>query len=163
MKKISKYLTLFLLLLFFNVINVDADNLENSIQCSVHVQYNGWMSYVDNGEICGTVGASKRMESFIINKNISNVDGDVLYKSYVEGVGWQDYVSSGNMSGTEGKSKRIEMIKIKLDGEMADKYDIYPYKKENLQCYKLFLFRKQRSHQELEIKQKLYICTCQNT
>ena len=125
MKKISKYLTLFLLLLFFNVINVDADNLENSIQCSAHVQYNGWMSYVDNGEICGTVGASKRMESFIINKNISNVDGDVLYKSYVEGVGWQDYVSSGNISGTEGKSKRIEMIKIKLDGEMADKYDIY--------------------------------------
>ena len=29
------------------------------------------------------------------------------------------------MSGTEGMSKRLEAIQIKLDGELAQKYDIY--------------------------------------
>ena len=33
--------------------------------------------------------------------------------------------SNGALSGTVDQSKRLEAIKIKLTGEMADKYDIY--------------------------------------
>ena len=87
-----------------------------------HVQDIGWKSE-SNDNIIGTTHKSKRLEAFMIK--IRNIEGNLLYRSYVEGLGWQDYVSNGEVSGTTGQSKKIEVIRIKLDGEMANEYDIY--------------------------------------
>ena len=121
MKK--KIFLLIFLLFFAFVSNVSADT--EGVQCSSHIQYNGWLNYVKNGELCGITGQSKRLEAYIIKKDVDNVSGNILYRSYVQDSGWQDYVSNGNVSGTEGKGKRIEMIQIKLTDELSQKYDIY--------------------------------------
>ena len=113
----KKKLFLLIFLIFFVFIsNVSADT--EGVQCSSHIQYNGWLSYVKNGELCGITGQSKRLEAYIIKKDVDNVSGNILYRSYVQDSGWQDYVSNGNVSGTEGKGKRIEMIQIKLTDEL---------------------------------------------
>ena len=49
----------------------------------------------------------------------------ILYKTHVQDIGWQGWKSNGTMSGTSGQSKRLEAIRIKLSGEIANKYDVY--------------------------------------
>ncbi|RHP54696.1 mannosyl-glycoprotein endo-beta-N-acetylglucosamidase, partial [Coprobacillus sp. AF31-1BH] len=46
-------------------------------------------------------------------------------QTHIENIGWQGWKANGQMSGTSGQSKRLEAIRIKLTGEMANKYDIY--------------------------------------
>ena len=47
-------------------------------------------------------------------------------KSHVQTYGWEkNWKKNGELSGTSGKSKRLEAIKIRLTGEMKEKYDIY--------------------------------------
>jgi uncharacterized protein YjdB len=43
----------------------------------------------------------------------------------VQNVGWQDWVRDDAMSGTSGQSLRLEAIQIKLEGDVATKYDVY--------------------------------------
>ena len=54
-----------------------------------------------------------------------NYSGDIEYSTHVQNIGWQKFVKNGAMSGTTGQSLRLEAIKIRLTGEMAEKYDIY--------------------------------------
>ena len=46
------------------------------------------------------------------------------YTTHVQNIGWQSYVSNGAMSGTKGKGLRLEGIKIRLTGELAQKYSV---------------------------------------
>ncbi|HAZ06396.1 MAG TPA: hypothetical protein DCY58_09390, partial [Acetobacterium sp.] len=40
-------------------------------------------------------------------------------------MGWQDYVPTGTVAGTTGQALGLEAVKIRLTGELADKYDVY--------------------------------------
>ena len=95
-----------------------------SVLYQTHVQTYGWQEFVQDGEMAGTSGESKRLEGVRIR-----VDGDselgVSYCTHVQTYGWQDYVQDGEMAGTSGESKRLEAIRIRLTGNDADKYDIY--------------------------------------
>ena len=44
----------------------DAKGLSGDVEYRVHVQTDGWKSYVKNDEIAGTTGASKRIEAIKI-------------------------------------------------------------------------------------------------
>ena len=52
------------------------------------------------------------------------MSGGVEYSTHVQNEGWQAYVSDDAMSGTKGKSLRLEAIKIRLTGELAQKYSV---------------------------------------
>ena len=90
-----------------------------------HVQDIGWMKYVNENEVSGTVGLSRRVEGIRIK--ISNLEyaGSVEYQSHVQDIGWMNWVKDGELSGTAGISKRIEALRIKLTGEISEHYDIY--------------------------------------
>ena len=46
--------------------------------------------------------------------------------AHVQGKDWEkSYKRDGERSGTEGKAKRLEAVKVRLWGDMADKYDVY--------------------------------------
>lgn len=109
-----------------NGISVKGDEeVGTTVKYQVHVQDNGWLDPVENGEIAGTVGESKRMEAIkvaLVNKSNS---GNIEYRTHVQNEGWMSWVKGGKLSGTSGKSLRMEAIQLKLTGDLAKEYDIY--------------------------------------
>ena len=89
----------------------------------VHCQTYGWLDKVNEGELSGTEGESKRLEAIKIYLD-TNIEGNIEYEVHCQSYGWMNSVKNGELSGTEGESKRLESIKIRLTGELAEKYDV---------------------------------------
>lgn len=96
-----------------------------TISYSTHIQKDGWLNSVSNGQMGGTTGESKRLEALRINLLDKPFDGSIVYKSYVRGDGWTSKVNEGLPTGTIGKGKELEAISINLTGQMAKRYDVY--------------------------------------
>ena len=94
---------------------------EPSICYTTHIQDIGWQNQVKDGEMAGTEGQSKRLESIKITlKDLKDVK--VKYQTHIQDIGWQDWKYDGTLAGTEGQSKRLEAIRIEL--EENDKYSV---------------------------------------
>lgn len=89
-----------------------------------HVQTYGWQDWVNDGEMSGTTGESKRLEGFEA-KLATSANGGIQYRTHVQTYGWQDWKSDGEMSGTEGESKRLEALQIQLTGDLANHFDVW--------------------------------------
>ena len=86
---------------------------------STHIQDQGWQNFVNNGQISGTVGKSRRVEAIKINcERLLNVK----YQVHIQDIGWQNWRRNGEIAGTQGQSLRLEAIKIEL--EENDDYSI---------------------------------------
>lgn len=96
-----------------------------SVNYSSHIQKNGWLSDVKNGQLSGTIGQGKRMEAIKIALNDLPFKGNITYKTHVQKDGWHSAVQNGQVSGTVGQQKRLEAIQINLTGDMAKYYDVY--------------------------------------
>ena len=119
----KKIISIILIILSFTFIkNVYAQE-SPSIEYQSHVQYRGWMSKVQNGELSGTTGQSLRLEAMKIN--LKNLDGSIEYQTHVQYRGWMNWVKNGEVSGTTGQSLRLEAIRIKLSDNLSKNYDIY--------------------------------------
>lgn len=119
MKKILIYLILFLMIIL--PINIKAE--ARLIEYQAHVSDVGWQNYVKDGDISGTTGKSKSIESLKIRLNIQN--SGINYQVYSSKYRWQDIVENDTLSGTTGKSIPIEAIRMNLTGEASNNYDIY--------------------------------------
>lgn len=105
---------------------VDKAFVEKLVSYSVHVQTYGDQPAVWDGQVAGTTGESKRLESIKINLPTNDGKSHIQYRTHVQTYGWEDgWKKDGQLSGTTGQSKRLEAIQIKLSGDMADKYDVY--------------------------------------
>lgn len=102
-----------------------ANEEEISLEYQTHVQNEGWLSTVSNGETAGTTGKSLRVEALKVNLTGKDISGSIQYRAHVEDVGWQDWVKDGELAGTTNQSKEIEAVQIKLTGDIADSYDVY--------------------------------------
>lgn len=96
-----------------------------NVQYRTHVQTYGWQGYVSDGALSGTTGQAKRLEAIQIILGDQSYTGNIEYSTHVQTYGWQGYVSNGGVAGTTGQAKRLEAIRIRLTGEMSEKYDIY--------------------------------------
>ncbi len=92
-----------------------------------HVQDIGTQAYVYDGDVAGTSGQAKRMESIRINlPSTMASEGKIEYRSHVQNIGWEkDWKQTNQLSGTTGKSLRLEAIQMKLSGDIAKEYDVY--------------------------------------
>lgn len=104
--------------------NVKQPYISPLVSYRTHVQTFGWQKNVKDGEVSGTSGLSKRLEGIIIENN-TGLSGGFEYQVHCQTYSWLPYVKDGQMAGTEGQSKRLEAIRIKLYGELAEKYDVY--------------------------------------
>ncbi|MDD8048138.1 MAG: hypothetical protein PHH04_00915 [Thomasclavelia sp.] len=87
-----------------------------------HSQNVGWQKSVQEGEIAGTTGKSKRLEALKYTFSTSLDMGlDVKYRS--NNTSWLS--ASNNQIGTTGKSKALEAVKFALTGDDASNYSIY--------------------------------------
>ncbi|KNZ41196.1 hypothetical protein AKG39_12785 [Acetobacterium bakii] len=93
---------------------------EANIVYEVHVQNEGWMTPVKNGNFAGTTGKSQRVESIKIR--LENLpDYDVYYRGHVQNMGnipqvdgdW-GWVKNGEELGTTGSSLRLEELQVKI-------------------------------------------------
>ena len=100
------------------------DDVEPSVYYQTHVQDIGWMDYVKDGKLSGTVSQSKRLEGIKVKLD-DDVIGGIEYKTHVQNIGWMDYVKDGMLSGTTGKALRLEAISMRLTGDISKYYDIY--------------------------------------
>lgn len=90
------------------------------ISYAVHVQNNGWMESVENGDFTGTTGEGLRIEAIKIN--LIGLDGyEVYYRGHVQNKGnipevnstW-GWVKNGAELGTTAEGLRLESIQIKI-------------------------------------------------
>ena len=96
------------------------------INYTTHVQNYGWQGWVHDGSIAGTTGEAKRLEGIKISLGNTGYAGAVYYRTHIQNVGWENSLRyNGAMSGTSGRSLRLEAIQIKLDGAVAEHYDVY--------------------------------------
>ena len=103
------------------------------VEYSTHVQNIGWQEAVYNGQMSGTSGLGLRLEAIKINVVGENLEGAIKYSTHVQNIGWQDYVTTNvnseeeniAVSGSLGLGFRLEAIKIELEGNIAEEYDIY--------------------------------------
>ena len=80
-----------------------------------------------SGEILGTIGKSKRLESLKISLNNSEANmpsGEIKYATHLSNVGWQDETTNGIVNGCTDGTHGIEAVKISLSGDIAKYYDI---------------------------------------
>ncbi len=96
-----------------------------TIRYTTHISDIGWMSAVENGEIGGVLGESRRLEAINIVLDTTE-DLSLSYRAHVQDVGWEStWKEEGQNSGTTGRSLRLEAIQIALTGSDSSKYDIY--------------------------------------
>ncbi len=98
---------------------------DSKIAYITHIQSYGWeVAEAYDGLTSGTSGQSKRLEGIVIRNN-TGISGDIEYQVHAQSYGWMNWVSDGEMAGTSGEAKRLEAIRIRLTGELAEKYDVY--------------------------------------
>ncbi len=84
----------------------------------------GWTGEVTNG-ISSGVNNSTKIQAINMTLRNADVSGELQYATYMQSYEWQDWVSAGNTSGITDQNKRLEAIKIRLTGQLADRYDVY--------------------------------------
>ncbi len=102
------------------------------VQYRSHLQTYGWQNWKNDGDISGTTGKAKRLESLKLELKNKDYTGGICYNAHVQTIGWQadpnksaTWKKNGEFCGTTGNAKRLEAIQIELYGEMAEHYDIY--------------------------------------
>jgi uncharacterized protein YjdB len=83
------------------------------VSYQAHVQDEGWLEWVDEGEVAGTTGESRRMEALKV-KLSRHFRGHICYSAHVQNIGWMDKKCDGRTAGTTGRSLRMEAVKIWL-------------------------------------------------
>lgn len=95
------------------------------VRTEAHVAEKGWMPAVSSGDTAGTVGENLPMEAFKLSLQNVPCAGSISYRAHVADIGWQDWMGGGEAAGTTGKALQIEAVQIRLDGDVADRYDVY--------------------------------------
>ena len=102
------------------------------VQYRSHLQTYGWQNWKNDGDISGTTGKAKRLESLKLELKNKDYTGGICYNAHVQTIGWQadpnksaTWKKDGEFCGTTGNAKRLEAIQMELYGEMAEHYDIY--------------------------------------
>lgn len=99
---------------------------DRGLQAQAHVQKKGWMAKKSGMNVTvGTTGKSLRMEAIKLNRPALDVSGNIEYQAHVQKKGWMSVRKNGQLAGTSGKGLRIEALRVRLTGELADRYDVW--------------------------------------
>lgn len=89
-----------------------------------HSANRGWSPSVLDGQVAGTTGQSLSLQA--LNVSLSGVDDDsqIEARAHVANIGWQEWRSAGYV-GTVGQGLAIQALELRLNGSLANQYDIY--------------------------------------
>ncbi|WP_282190832.1 hypothetical protein [Adlercreutzia caecimuris] len=83
----------------------------------------GWQS-TDGGKLAGRKSGSAAVTALRIAYK-GTVDGSIKYQTYQAAGGWSDYVAANKTSGTKRAANPIQALRVKLTGDVADRYNVY--------------------------------------
>lgn len=97
---------------------------EHLVSSEAHVSNLGWRGASYDGNTAGTTGRSLSLEALCVRNASTRYEGSVIGQGYVQYAGWQEEVSNG-VVGTTGQGRSLQAVRFKLDGELAETYDVY--------------------------------------
>ena len=95
-----------------------------SVKYQIQVEGEGWHDVKVDGENAARNIPGHKMQAMKVNIDTS-YEGSIEYNLHVENIGWQGYRKDGVIAGVENGNLRTEAIKMRLTGEVAEKYDLY--------------------------------------
>jgi hypothetical protein len=93
------------------------------LRYQTHLQDIGWQRKVNTGQVSGTIGQARRMESLTLETPESAAIANIEASAHVENIGWTGWRTASDI-GTTGRGLRMEAIKFHLTGALAAQYDI---------------------------------------
>lgn len=97
------------------------DKYTGGIQYSTHVESYGWMNWVKDGAVAGTVGENKRIEAIKIQLTGELAQYcDVYYRTHVSEYGWLGWAKNGQAAGTTSCGYKMQAIEIKIVPRFAN-------------------------------------------
>ncbi|MBB3280016.1 hypothetical protein [Slackia isoflavoniconvertens] len=104
--------------------NTDEPAYRKSPVCQAHVANIGWQGELGPDSYIGTVGRGFAMEAFVASLSGMEYDGGIEYRAHVANIGWMDWSANGGVAGTTGRGLQMEAIKLRLTGDIAERYSI---------------------------------------
>jgi uncharacterized protein YjdB len=86
---------------------------EGGIEYSVHVENNGWLDAVADGQATGKDNARIEAITATLTGDLANYY-HLEYRAHVENIGWLGWTAQGEVAGTTGQALRLEAIEFRL-------------------------------------------------
>lgn len=96
-----------------------------SISYSSYAGGAGWLGWVADGEVSGTVGQRQSLQALRLQLDTAGMTGGIRLDAHMEGAGWLGWRDGLAGNGIPGGGKALQAVKIELTGEAAEQYDIY--------------------------------------
>ncbi|POH68468.1 hypothetical protein E3O57_00360 [Cryobacterium sp. TMN-39-2] len=93
------------------------------LRYKAHLQDVGWQRKVNTGQVGGTLGQFRQMESLVVETPGSPAVANIEANAHVQNIGWMGWRPTSNI-GTTGRALQMEGIQFRLTGELASQYDI---------------------------------------
>lgn len=108
------------------ILEIDSKNVSN-VESKINLKGNfftyttGMKAVQGNASI--RVQDAERIGGMALS--LSGISGSISYSTHISDVGWTSYASNGAFCGYKDNIHDIEAIKIKLSGDISEKYNIY--------------------------------------
>ena len=99
----------------------DWENFSSTLSYQTHVAYKGWGAWNNEEQISNDLEKKNDIQAIKINFPSHKVYYSVYYN---DKEGWTKEVTNGEQAGTTGESKSIMGIKVRLDEEIAKKFNV---------------------------------------
>jgi uncharacterized protein YjdB len=96
---------------------------QNQVTVRPYLQPTGWRPAVHGGTTAGFTRTAQRLNAVRVDVD-GRYSGSVQVAAKVQGDGWRPYVSNNQVAGTY-RTNRTSAYRMRLTGEMANRYDIY--------------------------------------
>ena len=91
------------------------DLYAGGVEYSLHVQDIGWMSWVSNGEMTGTVNQNRRSEAVKIRLTGElQKYADIYYRAHVSEYGWLGWACNGQPAGSTKCAYKLQALEIRI-------------------------------------------------
>ncbi|MDO4789299.1 MAG: polysaccharide deacetylase family protein [Johnsonella sp.] len=85
----------------------------------------GWNPWIKDNYVLSRYGAYPTAFKIGLNAQPEGMTGTVLYQVNLSATGWLDWVENGAEAGDVNGSMPLEAIRVKLNGQLEENYDIY--------------------------------------
>lgn len=85
----------------------------------------GWSAWVKDNYVLSRVGAYPTSLAISLQGQPEGMSGTVLYQVNLSGTGWLPWVENAQEAGDSAAQMPLEAIRVKLNGQLAENYDIY--------------------------------------
>ena len=91
----------------------------------------GWSKWTKDNRVLSHSNAYPTALKITLENQPEGVSGTVQYQVNESGAGWLEWAEAGAETGSAGSGHPLEALKVRLNGELAERYDIYTKVKQS--------------------------------